>query len=548
MFDTEINKALRKHIPDASVTPTPDPRMGDYCYPCFHLAKEQKKKPADLAKELAEKITKPASVARIQTQGPYINFYLDTNILARTVIQNIREEHDHYGSNHTGKGQHALIEHTSINPNASPHVGRARNALIGDAIARLLRFEGYKTQVHYYVNDVGKQIAMLVYACKDKDISFDELLNIYIDINERADETIEQEVYQLLHKFEHGDKDVQQRFRQIVDICVRGQTRILGELDIHYDQFDYESDYIINKRVDEVLEQLKKTGNIFTDEEGRQVLNQEKHDIPVENPVFVLTRADGTSLYGLRDIAYNLDKNTWAKGKNIVVLGEDQKTYMLQIKAALADLAQPAPEAIHYSFITLKEGKMSTRKGNVVLLEEFMHTAITKAKERMQREFTKEQTEKLAKTVAYGAVKFAILKVSNERQVTFDWETALSFEGDTAAYCQYAHARIHSIFRKAVVHHPGLSEQDLFSNEHEHNLAKRLSEFPGIIAKTLDTKNPSTLAHYILHVAKHFSEFYHHCPVLNDPQQNSRLALLHATSIVLKNGLQLLGIDAPTEM
>jgi len=551
MFEEPINTALQKHIPDAKVASTPDPKMGDYCYPCFDIAKKNKKNPARVAKDLAAKLAKPDIVARIETQGPYINFYLDTNGLARTVIERIQTEQEHYGSNHTGKGQHALIEHTSINPNASPHVGRARNALIGDSIARLLRFEGYTTQTHYFVNDVGKQIAMLVYACADKEtVGFDELLNIYIDINERAktDENIEKNVFALLHKFEQGDATIRKRFRDIVDICVIGQTRILGELGIHYDQFDYESDYIISNRVDAVLKELEKTGNVFIDENNRKVLNQERHSIPVENPVFVLTRADGTSLYGLRDIAYNLDKNQWAQGKNIVVLGEDQKTYMRQIKAALQDLHQPAPEAIHYSFITLKEGKMSTRKGNVVLLEEFMNTAITKAKESMQREFCEKRTDELAKTIAYGAVKFAILKVSNERQVTFDWQNALSFEGDTAAYCQYAHARIHSIFRKAGVHAPALAQTDTFAHETEHRLTRQLGEFPRTVARALETKNPSLLAHYSLHVSKCFSEFYHHCPVLGNPQQNARLSLLHATSIVLKNSLFLLGINAPTEM
>lgn len=482
-----------------------------------------------------------------------MNIFLDTKTIGKLVVGNVEEEKEHYGSSHSGKGTHALIEHTSINPNASPHVGRARNALIGDSLARLLRFEGYQTEVHYFVNDVGKQIAMLVLGCKNrKNVTFDDLLDIYVEINSRIEKepSLEKQVFELLNKFESGDSEVRRRFREIVEICVKGQSSLLGEIDIKFDHFDYESDYIVNKTTDCVLNELKKTKRVFVDEENRQVLDLKGFELPLESPVLVLTRGDGTSLYCLRDLAYNIDKNKWAKGKNFLVLGEDQKLYSQQIETALKLLNQSSPEVVHYSFVLLSTGKMSTRQGNVVLLRDFLDEAVHRAKVAMKRHFSEEKTEALARIVACAAVKFSILKVANEKTVTFDWESALSFEGDTAPYCQYAHARIHSIFKKANVHEPLLPDNPVFETHSEHQLILALASFQESVRKTLDSKNPSVLVHYVLSVAKAFSEFYHQCPVLEAEEKTrlSRLALCNAVRIVLENGLNLLGIEAPDEM
>ena len=554
MFKEELQKLVKKETgKDVTLEVPPDLSMGDYAFACFVFAKELKKSPVLIAKEFAAKIKPRGIIRAVQSQGPYVNFFLDTASLGVSVIKRIEQEHEHYGSNHTGKGRHALIEHTSINPNASPHVGRARNALIGDVLARLLRFEGYKTDVHYFVNDVGKQIAMLVLGCKDKKkVGFHDLLQLYIDVNKKveADPTLEKEVFGLLNKFEAGNASVRKRFREIVDVCVQGQSAVLEELGIKFDHFDYESDYIMNKTTDKVLGALKKTGKLFVDEEKRTVLDLKGFDLPMESPVLVLTRADGTTLYPTRDIAYNLDKNSWAKGRNVLVLGEDQKLYMQQVSAALKLLKQSVPEVVHYAFVLLTTGKMSTRQGNLVLLEDFMSEALKHAHAAMKREFSEEKANALAKTVAYGAVKFTILKVANEKTVTFDLDSALSFEGDTAPYCQYAHARIHSILKKANVHEPKLPAKAVFSTPQEHKLILGLGEFPCVVQKALEEKNPSELVHFVVKVAKAFSEFYHACPVIDAEEQvrRSRLALINATRIVVENGLDLLGIEAPDEM
>lgn len=272
----------------------------------------------------------------------------------------------------------------------------------------------------------------------------------------------------------------------------------------------------------------------------------------MKSAVLVLTRADKTSLYPLRDIAYTTDKIKKGFDRNIIVLGEDQKLYFQQLSLALELLKAKAPEVVHYSFVLLKEGKMSTRKGNVVLLEEFMKEANEKARKGvLQREkLPEKELSHRAKVIGYGAIKYAILKVSPEKNVTFEWEHALAFEGDTGPYLQYAYARICSIIAK----HDKKLKHDidyiLLKEEAETNIAKILSEFPNVVKEAEEGLKPSLIANYLYSLAKSLSEFYHSCNVLKeeDDLKNARLVLIDSVRQVLKNGLNLLGIDVLERM
>lgn len=529
----------------------PNQEMGDYALPCFTLAKELKKAPQQIAMDLVP-LFEASWLDKAEAKGPYINFFIKKSCFFEDIISKIQKEKDKYGSSGEGKGKKALVEHTSINPNASPHVGRARNALIGDSIVRILKFQGYKTETHYFVNDVGKQIAMLVYGAGKKKVTFNGLLQLYVDINNKVKEKpeLEKEVFSLLNKLETGDKATRQKFRAIVDTCIKGQAKIFGELDIKYDFFDYESQYLWNKRTDEILEMLKKTGKLSEDEEHRMVLNQEEYNLPTKAPFLVLTRADKTSLYPLRDIAYNIDKANKAKGRNVVVLGEDQKLYFQQVASALDLLGFKAPEVVHYSFVLLSEGKMSTRQGNVILLEDFMKDAVSKANEEIRKRHGKADL-KIAKVIAYGAVKYAMLKVANEKNVTFDMDTALNFEGETGPYVQYTYARASSILRKAKKT-PSKADYCLLSTESEKKLLVALAAFPDAVMAAEQHYRPSDIAQHILDIAQAFNEFYHLCQCLSkdvDPKlRDARLLLVSSTSIVLKTGLSLLGIASPEKM
>ncbi|MFH1641635.1 MAG: arginine--tRNA ligase [Nanoarchaeota archaeon] len=545
-FKDQIIRLLEKEtgVKGLNLSIPPDPALGDYAFPCFALAKQLKNDPIKIAADLSKKIKSPI-ISSIEVKGPYLNFFVNKTSLSSIILKEIINNQN-YGSTGIGRGKKIIVEHTSINPNASPHVGRARNALIGDSIVRILKFQDYDVKTHYFVNDIGKQIAMLVLGA-GKSAKFEDLLNIYTQINKKISENpeIEKDVFELLNKLERNDKSIKARFKKIVGTCVKGQTMILSELSIKYDNFDYESDYLWSKKTDEVLKKLEKTGKLFTDEEGRKVLDLEGFDLAMKCPVLVLTRADGTSLYPLRDLAYHLDKKTT---ENIIILGEDQKLYHQQIKAALTILNHIVPKAVHYSFVLLEDGKMSTRKGTVVLLEDFMKEATEKAESEIKKRYGK--IDKInAKKIAYGAIKYAILKVSSEKNVIFKWDQALSFEGDTGPYIQYAYARIFSILHKTR-RIDGNVDYSLLTSPEEIELIKLLGNFPDIVKSATLQLKPHLIANYLYALSSQFSLFYNACPVIKSEIKikKARILLITCMKHVLKNGLSLLGIDVLDKM
>ena len=527
----------------------PSPEMGDYAFPCFVLAKEWKKAPNEIAQELSKKFKPNNLISEVKVVGPYLNFFVNKNKIAEKTIKDVLKQREKYGSTNIGKGKKMLVEHTSINPNASPHVGRARNALIGDAIVRILKFQGYKVETHYFVNDVGKQVAMLVLGAEGKkNVTFNDLLNIYIEINKKIEESpdLEKKVLELLNLLEKGDKKTREKFEKIVKICVKGQVGIFSELGIKYDFFDYESKYLWDRKTEETLKRLEKTGKLFIDGFNRWVLDQKGYGLGMKIPILVMTRGDGTSLYPLRDIAYNLEK--LKKGDNIVVLGEDQKLYQEQIADVLKELELKPPRVVHYSFVLLQDGKMSTRKGNLVLLEDFMKEALDKASEELKKRYNKVD-KKAAKIIAYGAVKYGILKVSPEKNVVFNWQQALSFEGETSPYIQYAYARISSILKKSKKTNLK-ADLKLLKEKEESELIKLLSDFPQIAAKASKDLKPHLAANFLYSLAQKFNEYYHIHQVLkaDEKVRDARILLISSVGQVIKNGLALLGISVLEKM
>ncbi|MBT3394858.1 arginine--tRNA ligase [archaeon] len=561
-FEKEIKKLLLKefNLKDVQLSVPPNQDMGDYSFPCFSLSKKLKKSPNEIAIEFQNKLKTTKNIKQIKAIGPYLNFYVNNSLLAEEVLIEIHKQKKKYGSSHSGKGKKALIEHTSINPNASPHVGRARNAIIGDSITRILKFEDYKTKSHYYVNDIGKQISMLSIASEGKKITFENLLDMYVDFNKKLKDNpdLEKEILANLKKLEDGDKKIKKGFKQIVDVCIRGQSRLFSELGITYDAFDYESQYLWNNKTKDILNKLKKTKKLFVDEHGRQVLDLKGYNLPMKVPVYVLTRGDGTSLYSLRDLAYTIDKLKKTRKNNFVVLGEDHKLYFNQMKTTLSLLNLPSPKMIPYSFVLLKGedtiGKMATRKGTVVLLSDLMREAKEKAikaiKEKRGDNYSKKKIEQLSKDIAYGAIKFSMLKVSNEKNVIFDWNSALNFEGESAPYLQYTHARASSILRKANKRINTKNISFEFKTEEENKLIKSLKQFKEIVKKSIDEQKPNYIANYLVSLSQEFNEFYHkHQVIVEDAKiMEQRIILVDSVRQVLENGLNLLGINAPCEM
>ncbi len=535
----------------------PNAEMGDVAFPCFSLAKLYRKAPKAIAEEIKEKLTAQAgdTFTRLEAVGGYLNFYIKKDVVYRSfyqkAIQNSLVDTADYHK------QKITIEHTSVNPNASPHIGRARNAMIGDAVARLFRLLGCDVTVHYFVNDIGKQIALLACYTKGRtDISFNELLSIYVAANEKlkTDKGLEAEVFDMLNRMENGDQAVFDDFARIVSICIKGQTSIFNEFGIYYDKFDYESQYVQSRRTDEILKLLGDTGRLFEDEEGRLVLNLEEFKINSENPYLPLTRKDKTSLYPLRDICYSIYKAKEEASRNIVVLGEDQRLYGRQINAALSLLGYTGAEIVNYSFVLLPEGKMSTRAGQVVLLEDLMRDTVEYARAAIAEHHRGDKAGsdesglggKLAKQLAYGAIKYSILKCSNEKNVIFDRDNALNFQGDTSVYIQYLYARIRSLLRNENLE---IQEGCLSSLTHplEWELVKKILSFNQVLSAIAKDFNFASLCNYLYELCQVFSRWYKECTVKNAEEdvKNARLFLASVVSGVLKDGLYVLGIDAP---
>ena len=353
----ELILEISNDIGDIQVVRPPKEEMGDFCVPCFNLNIEGLNNPHEKAEYLKDKIKLDEKlISDMSVIGPYLNFKVNKSAMAETTINEILSKKEKYGSSEEGVGKDLLIEHTSINPNASPHIGRTRNSLIGDFLVNLFTFQGYKVEKHYLINDIGKQIAMLLIGVEEKtddlsNVTFNDMLSIYIDINQKAkeDPSIEQKAFNYLNKLESGDKEVIQKFKQLTDICVEGQKAIFDKMNISWDVFTHESDFVYEKTTEVVLDKLKKLGKLKEDENKRYYVDLSGYNIPTKNPVLVLTREDKTSLYPLRDIAYTLYKEELNSENNYIVLGEDQEVYMKQIAAVMDIMGYNAPKLVSYT-------------------------------------------------------------------------------------------------------------------------------------------------------------------------------------------------------
>lgn len=525
----------------------PKEEMGDYSIQCANLRNENYNNPMEIATLIKEKFNDDENIfSDIKVMGPYINFYLDYDKFSSKIISDI-ESKDNYGSLNQGNNESLLIEHTSINPNAEPHIGRCRNSLIGDFMSNLYAFTGYNVERHYFVNDIGLKIALLVIGIETyglKDDSFNAILDTYVKISNAAkdDEAINQKAFDYLKEVESGNKETIEKFKKITDKCVEGQLKIFNELNIHFDVFTHESDFVFNNCLDEIIEKLQKSGKLKEDENGRLYVDLSDYDIPTREPVLVLTRSNKTSLYPMRDIAYNIYKLGLNDKNNYVVLGEDQEVYMKQIAAVLDILGYKAPELISYSYVLLDGDKMSTSAGTVVLVTDFMKAV----RETLLKEFASRNSsvdEEKLKTLVNACIKFTMLNVSKSKIVNFNLENATSFTGESGMYILYSLVRINSILRNNDI---TLTSEIKYTTDVEKKIVKELSLFPEIIDSLLKDNEPAHLTKYIFNIAGLFSKLYEQTNISNETDEvlkSSRLRLLKAISKVITNALKVLGID-----
>ncbi len=549
-FEEEIKEKLSLIVKNIKLELPPE-EIADMAFPCFSLAREWKKSPEEIANEIAEKIERGEYIERIEAVKGYVNFFIDSKKLANETIKSILKMKDKFGS-YESNGIKIIVEHTSANPNGPLHVGRARNPIIGDTIARILKFGGYDVTTQYYVDDMGKQVAALFWGTKNLSIESkatkpDHKYVVYYQEATKLmekNEKVKEEIEEIIMECERGNKELLEEIKKVYQPVLEGILASLKRLNISIDEFVEESKFVIDGSVYEVIEKLASMPQ--AGREGKAIyLMLDEFGIHGRNKKFYLTRSNGTSLYAARDIAYHIWKGERADIM-INVLGEDHKLEAKQVEIALKLLKKKVPEAIFYSFVSLPEGRMSTRRGRVVYLDDLIEEALERAmKEVEKRGMTGEKAARIANAVAMGAIRYNIIKVSPDKAIVFKWEDALNFEGESAPFIQYAHARCSSILKKAE-----FEEKSSYEFEHpsEIRLIKTLAKFPYFVKKSISSRNPSLIANYAFQLASHFNAFYRDCRVIGSDKQNDRLALVKATKQVIKNSLNLLGIEALEEM
>lgn len=538
---------IEKELIEISVPPKEG--MGDYCLPCFKIKIDNLNNPNEKANYILEHLTFDKNIILDAfVVGPYLNFNINKESLGKIVLEKIENLSDKYGSTNEGIGKSLLIEHTSINPNASPHIGRSRNSIIGDFLVHLYKFNGYDIDREYFVNDIGKQIAMLLIAVKKysdiNSVTFDEMLSLYIKINDEAkeDENIEKEVFKYLNELENGNDIVRNEFKSITDICVEGQKKIFDKMDIHWDTFTHESDFVFGHITKTILDKINEKGKLKEDENGRLYVDLTGYNIPTKTPVLILTREDKTSLYPLRDIAYTMYKMNKNKDVNLIVLGEDQKVYMEQISAVMDILGYSSPKLISYSFVLLNGDKMATREGKVVLLEDFINATIDKLKVSFSERGT-ELTNDEYLSLASSCIKYNMLNINRGKNINFNLDDATNFTGNSAIYILYNYVRIKSILNKCDLNKN--YDNLILKTKTEEQIIKKLYDFEDIVKETVKTNESVIITKYLNDLCGLFSKYYEETSILkeeNSDLKNSRLLLLDAVRIIIENGTNILGI------
>ncbi len=528
--------------------------MGDIAFPAFSLAKVERKAPEAIATDIVEKLD-TTGFEKVVATGPYVNFFLDKDAISHQVLTDVIAKKDQYGQLNIGQGRNVTIDMSSPNIAKPFSVGHLRSTVIGDALANIHGKLGFNPIRINHLGDWGKQFGMLIVAYKlwgDKTAveadPISELLKLYVRINAEAEEKpeLDEEARQWFKKLEDGDQEALELWQWFRDESLVEFNRIYEKLDVHFDSFNGEAFY--NDKMDEGIQILEEKG-LLQESKGALIVDLERYNLPPA----LIRKTDGATLYITRDMATAMyRKRTYDFVKSIYVVGQEQINHFKQLKAVLKEMGFDwSDDMTHITFglVTKDKKKLSTRKGNIILLEPTLDEAILRALSQIEAKNPNlENKEEVAHAVGVGAVKFFDLKTDRDNGYDFDLEAMVSFEGETGPYVQYAYARIQSILRKANFV-PSTENNYKLADAESWEIIKHIQNFSTVVERAGDKFDPSLIAKYAINLAQAFNKYYAHTRILDEsPERDSRLALAYATGVVLKEALRLLGVKAPEKM
>ncbi|HUK85910.1 MAG TPA: arginine--tRNA ligase [Candidatus Acidoferrum sp.] len=597
----------------------------------FELAKKLNEKPLSVAQSIVHAIDKSSFnlIEKVSCAGAgYINFHVNFEKFSALTLQSVKQLKSDYGFVKAAKRNKIIVEHTSVNPLHPIHIGQARNPMLGDALARILECRGHDVSRHYYIDDVGRQSSVVAYGYEKlgrpkpteksdlfvgkiytvtsclveinrqkriRDLAIasqssedlakankeiDEWMSIAAELKEKfpvlfdllmnkigEDQNPEEEINRLNRSYEDGELRAKQLIREVSDLCLEGFRETMKRVDVIYDSWDWESDFVWSCQVNEVLQKLKTSPFVYTEKDvlefdADKVSNALNLRVKLglsdnnEVPPLTLGRADGTTLYTTRDIAYTLWKFKRAQ-KVINVIGMEQSLAQLQLKIALYALGytEYAENLVHfaYNLVTLPGYKMSSRRGHYITFDQVLDESVQRAYEEVSKrspQLSEEEKRKIANFVGLGAVRYALVDVDTSKPVIFTWERVLNFETNSAPYVQYTHARACSILRKAA-REPEEPAYELLTDKLERELILNLASFPDTFIEVTEYLKPNLIADYVNALADKFNTFYNAIPVIKAESQelsDARVALTQAIQIVMHNALTLIGVVAPEKM
>lgn len=527
----------------------PSADLGDYAFPCFSLAKELKKSPVQIAQEIAGKI-KSKELEKVEAKGPYINFFLDRKSLAEETISKILKERDKYGS--AKEKLKVMVEFSQPNTHKAFHVGHIRGTSLGESISRIFEFRGNKVIRANYSGDTGMHIAKWIWCYtnfhSNEKLKEDEswIASIYVDAVKRlsADEKLQEQVDLINRKIEDKtDKKINDLWKKTRELSIKSWDNVYKELGTRFDVHYFESE--VEKRGKEIALELVKKG-IAKVSDDAVITDYEEYNLGV----WVLLRKDGTVLYSAKDLALAERKSKeYDVDKNIILSADEQNLHFRQLFKTL-ELMKVKEKFAHvsYGMVRLPTGKMSSRTGDNILYSDFINEMKEYAREEISKreKVSEKELEERALAISIAAIKYSMLKQGSTGVIVFNKEEALNFEGNTGPYLLYSYARAKSILEKAKYKVKKFKVGNIEDNEKQ--LINEMAKFNSVVKHAYDNLSPNLIANYAYQLSQTFNEFYHTNKVIGSEEEQFRLSLVEAFSIILKNSLYLLGISTIEKM